>query len=99
MFTIVGIGSFFSSFGSLEPPRYFWCVFVGVPLLLAVDMGISTFVFMGAVTRYMANEVAPVGTDVVNYMAEGTRGGRARHGRRGRQRLPCWLPGPPAPLS
>ncbi|MGD0383318.1 MAG: hypothetical protein ABSA77_07360, partial [Thermoguttaceae bacterium] len=33
IFTIIGIGSFFSSFGSFEPPRYFWCAFIGLPLL------------------------------------------------------------------
>ena len=28
---------------------------------------------MGAVSRYVANEVVPVGKDVVNYMADGTK--------------------------
>jgi hypothetical protein len=72
IFLIVGIGNFFASFGSFEPPRYFWCAFVGMPLL-AGGMAISKFAFIGAVTRYLADEVAPVGKDVVNYMAEGTQ--------------------------
>ena len=72
LFTVVGIGSFFSSFGTFEPPRYFWCAFVGLPLL-AIGVGISKFAFMGAIGRYVAGEVAPVGKDVVNYMAHGTR--------------------------
>jgi hypothetical protein len=72
LFTLVGFGSFFSSFGSFGPPRYFWCAFVGLPLL-ALGSAICRFAFMGAVTRYMANEVAPVGKDVVNYMADGTK--------------------------
>lgn len=25
IFAAIGIGSFFSSFGGFEPPRYFWC--------------------------------------------------------------------------
>jgi hypothetical protein len=71
--TAIGIVSFFSSFGSFEPPHYFWCAFVGLPLV-ALGGGICRFAFMGAVSRYMANEVAPVGKDVVNYMAQGTKG-------------------------
>ncbi len=75
IFTIVGFGSVFSTMGSLSsgPPRYFWCIFVGFPLLF-VGGAICQFAFMGAVGRYMANEGAPVGKDVVNYMAEGTKG-------------------------
>lgn len=73
IFSAIGIGSFFSSFGSFEQPQYFWCVFVGSPLL-ALGFAICRFAFMGAVSRYVANEEAPVGVDVVNYMAEGTRG-------------------------
>lgn len=72
IFTAIGIGSFFSSFGSFEMPRYFWCAFVGIPLL-GLGSLICKFAFMGAVSRYVANEIAPVGKDVVNYMAEGTK--------------------------
>ena len=72
VFAVIGIGSFFSSFGTFGPPRYFWCVFVGMPLI-AVGVSISKFAYMGAVSRYMANEVTPVGKDVVNYMADGTK--------------------------
>ena len=72
VFAAIGFGSFFSSFGSFEPPRYFWCAFVGFPLI-ALGGAICKFAFIGAVGRYMANEVAPVGKDVVNYMAEGTK--------------------------
>jgi len=71
LFTFIGLGSFFASFGSFGPPRYFWCAFVGLPLV-GLGSAICKFAFMGAVTRYMANEVAPVGKDVVNYMADGT---------------------------
>ena len=72
LFTIVGIGSFFASFGSFEPPRNFWCAFVGLPLM-AVGIAISKFAYLGAVVRYMADEVAPVGKDVTNYMLDGTK--------------------------
>lgn len=69
---LIGFGSFFTSFGSFEPPRFFWCAFLGMPLL-AVGGVISKFAFMGQVARYMANEIAPVGKDTFNYMADGTK--------------------------
>lgn len=74
IFTIIGFGSFFASFGAqdMQGPRYFWCAFVGLPLI-AIGLGICKFAFLGAFTRYVANEVAPVGKDVVNYMAAGTK--------------------------
>ena len=71
IFALVGLGSFFSSFGSFQPPRYFWCAFIGLPFI-ALGSAICKFAFMGAVSRYIADEVAPVGKDVVNYMADGT---------------------------
>ncbi len=71
-FTAVGLGSFFSAFGSFEPPRYFWCAFVGLPLL-AIGVGLTKFAYLGAITRYVSGEVAPVGKDVVRYMATETK--------------------------
>jgi len=73
VFTLIGFGSFFASFGSFQPPQYFWCAFVGLPLM-AVGGAITRFAYLGAVTRYMADEIAPVGKDVINYMADGTKG-------------------------
>ena len=72
IFTVIGIGSFFASVGSFEPPRYFWCAFVGLPLL-GVGVGITKFAFLGAVTRYVASETAPVAKDTINYVAHGTK--------------------------
>lgn len=72
VFTAIGIGSFFSSFGTFEQPRYFWCAFLGLPLL-----GLGTMLlkagYLGAVTRYAASEIAPVAADTLNYMAGETR--------------------------
>jgi hypothetical protein len=73
IFAAIGIGNFFASFGSFEPPRYFWCAFVGLPLI-GLGASICKFAYFGAISRFMANEVAPVSTDVVNYMASGTKG-------------------------
>jgi hypothetical protein len=74
IFTIAGIGSFFASFGTFEPPRYFWCAFVGLPLF-AVGVAISQYAFMGRLFRYMAGETAPVAKDTFNFLAEGTQQG------------------------
>ncbi|MBI2948490.1 MAG: hypothetical protein HYY23_12670 [Verrucomicrobia bacterium] len=71
-FLAVGMTSFFSSFGSFEPPRFFWCGFVGMPLLF-VGVVLCKFGYFGAVARYIAAEAAPVAKDTVNYMAEGTK--------------------------
>jgi len=72
VFIIIGIGSFFMSMGTFEGPRFFWCAFVGMPVLF-VGVVLSTFGFIGSITRYQANEMAPVAKDTLNYMAENTR--------------------------
>lgn len=74
LLTVIGVGSFFASFGSFEPPRYFWCAFLGMPVLF-VGLAMCGFAFQGAILRYQAGEVAPVAKDAINYMAEGTREG------------------------
>ena len=77
LFTIVGVTSFFStaaSFGTagFGPPRYFWCCFVGMPLLF-VGFVMGMLGFMGAVARYTAAEQVPVATDAIHDLAEGTQ--------------------------
>lgn len=74
LFTITGISSFFASFGGFEPPRYFWCAFVGMPLL-GIGFVLAKFGYLGSFLRYMAAESAPVAKDVVNYMGENTQPG------------------------
>ena len=74
IFAAIGFISFFSSFGSFGPPRYFWCAFVGLPLL-GFGSAICKFAYVGAVARYIAAETAPVGKDTFNYIAEGTQDG------------------------
>ena len=71
---IIGIGSFFASFGSFQPPRFFWCAFLGMPFLF-VGLVLCGFGFQGAVLRYQLGEVAPVTKDTFNYLAEGTQEG------------------------
>ncbi len=73
VFLIIGLASFFSSFGSFSSPRLFWCCFVGMPLLF-VGGGMCLFGFMGALARYTAAEQVPVVSDAINDLAEGTQG-------------------------
>lgn len=49
-----------------------WDFFVGMPLVF-FGSAICKFAYMGAVSRYVAGEIAPVGKDVVNYMASETK--------------------------
>ncbi len=74
LLTVIAFVDFFASFGGFEPPRFFWCAFLGMPLI-AVGAALCKFGYVGAVTRYVAGEVAPVARDTVNYLAEGTHDG------------------------
>lgn len=72
LFLVIALVDFFMAFGGAEPPKLFWCGFIGVPLLAFGGM-ICNFAFMVSISRYTANEIAPVGKDVVTYMADGTK--------------------------
>jgi len=74
VFIIVGVVSFFSAFGGSGRPEYAWCPFVGMPLLF-VGAVLSSLGYMGKLARYQAGEIAPVGKDTFNYMADGTQEG------------------------
>jgi len=50
-----------------------WCV--GGMFAFAIGLAMTAAGFMGAVARYQAAEVAPVGKDTFNYLADGTRDG------------------------
>src|SRR5688572_9601279 len=52
--TAVGIISFFRSFGTFEPPRYFVCAIVGIPLL-GVGLSITQVGYVGSIGRYFMN--------------------------------------------
>lgn len=72
---LVGLVSFFSAFGSHSgPPKCFWCLFVGMPLMF-FGMVLSKLGYFGAAMRYMAGESAPVAADTLNYTAEATKPG------------------------
>ena len=69
---IVAFIDFFGSMGGFGGPDKFWLFFVGMPLIFVG--GVMTKVgYMGKIARYMAQEMAPVGKDTFNYMADGTK--------------------------
>ena len=72
IFSLVGFVDFFSAFGSMHPPTLFWCLFVGFPAIglgsMLLKMG-----YLGAVSRYVAEETVPVVRDSVVDVAEGLR--------------------------
>jgi hypothetical protein len=76
MLVIIGMVSFFSHFGTFdfEPPRYFWCAFVGLPLLF-FGFVVCHFGYMGSILRYMMGETAPVAKDAANYLGENIQPG------------------------
>ncbi len=71
---VVGLWSFFSAFGTMQPPRYFWAVFLGFPMI-AIGAALSSYGDMGAVARYQVGEMTPVARDTFNTLAKGTAGG------------------------
>jgi Double zinc ribbon len=72
--TAIGLISFFSAFGTFQPPRYFWAAIVGLPLI-GVGLGLARLGYLGEIFRYGSEEVTPVASDTFNTMAEGTRRG------------------------
>jgi len=70
VFTGIGLGSFFAAFGTFEPPRNFWCAFVGMPLVI-LGTGMTKFGYLGAIQRYIAGEMTPVARDAFNDLGEG----------------------------
>jgi len=71
IFIAVGVISFFSAFGSFESPKYFWCCFVGVPLM-GIGARITKYAYMEKIARYSAGELAPVAKDVIRYLKKDT---------------------------
>lgn len=70
----IGLGSFFSAFGSFDRPRLFWCAFLGMPVLF-IGIVMCKFGYMGDVLRYFAEEASPVVKDTANYLGENTQPG------------------------
>ena len=71
---VISMVEFFSLFGSSREPRFIWMPFLGIPLLFVGGV-MTQFGYMGKVARFMAQEMAPVGKDTFNYVADGTQEG------------------------
>lgn len=74
LLTLIGLGSFFAAFGGSGFAQYFWCAFLGLPLL-GVGLNLCRLGFQGAIARYQAGEVAPVAKDAINYLSDGAQEG------------------------
>jgi hypothetical protein len=57
-----------------DPPKLFLCAFVGMPLIF-VGAVMCMLGYLGAASRFLVAEQAPVAKDTINYMAEGTKEG------------------------
>ena len=74
-FMITGFVDFFSAFGSFgKQPELFWCFFVGMPFIF-IGTIMTKMGYLGKVARYTSQELAPVGKDTFNYMANETKEG------------------------
>jgi hypothetical protein len=71
---IIGFASFFGSFSGPGMPNYFWCAFLGMPVLF-VGIVMTKWGYLGAAYRYVAGETAPVLKDTANYIGEGIQPG------------------------
>ena len=57
--TITGLVSFFSAMGTSNPPKLFWCAFVGF-ILLGIGGSITALGFQKEMKRYIKNESVPI---------------------------------------
>jgi hypothetical protein len=70
----IGVASFFTAFGTFGPPRYFWCAFVGIPVL-GLGLIMSQYGFLGSIFRYQAREATPALTEAFRAMSQGAAPG------------------------
>jgi hypothetical protein len=54
-----------------KTPDRFWMCFVGMPIAIG-GVFLTRFGYLGAATRYVAGETAPVVKDTLNYVIDGT---------------------------
>jgi len=71
---VVAIVNFFMAFGGSEPPKYFWCGFLAIPLMFAGGV-MTSYGFIGKLARYQAGEMGPVVKDTFNYVARESQDG------------------------
>ncbi|HEY3528227.1 MAG TPA: zinc ribbon domain-containing protein [Nocardioides sp.] len=69
-FIAVGLQDFFASADSFDGPHKFWMIFVGI-FGVAIAVWCLQAGFMGAASRYVAGETAPVIKDSAAYLTDG----------------------------
>ena len=74
LLTVVAFVSFFAAFGGSGPPKYFWCGFIGLPMM-ALGGVMTKLGYIGKITRYMSGEISPVAKDTINYVGTESREG------------------------
>lgn len=72
IFAAVGFISFFSAFGSHGSPQYFWCAFVGLPLV-SLGCWLLKAGFLGRVAKYASDEITPVVGDAAKHIASSVK--------------------------
>jgi len=55
IFLVVGLVSFFSSFGTHLPPKNFWCAFIGLPMV-GFGVVVTKLAFLKPISNYFENE-------------------------------------------
>lgn len=71
---LIGFADFVGTTGTFERPTKFHYLFIAMPLGF-IGFALTSAGFAGAVARYQAQEMAPVGKDTFNYLADGTQEG------------------------
>jgi hypothetical protein len=72
IFMAVGLVDFFVSVSRNQEPTLFWCLFVGMPMLVGGVMCLKIG-FMRNIGKYIAGESVPVATKSVQYVAQELR--------------------------
>ena len=68
VFALIGVIDFFSVFGTFKQPTLFWCLMVGV-LLIGIGSWCVKAGFLGAASKYVADEVTPTVARSTKYVA------------------------------
>ena len=57
--TAIGLISFFNAFSTLSTPDFFWCAFIGLPLL-GTGVSLLTFGYRRETMKYIKDESLPI---------------------------------------
>lgn len=72
LMSLIGLIDFFAAFGSFEPPKLFFLLFLGFPMT-ASGAALLFYSYMGKIARFTSQEITPVVKDTANYIIDGTK--------------------------